>query len=576
MTKNKIVTLGVLGVFTLSSVSLALFMKKGESPLENAATSDRVITINFVQSEPNCVVSGTQSTPVTGNFTVKTSLGNDVEFSYKGAWDEGGFKPGTDGYICNVSEIGTTKSTNMFSSGSGSYKIELGWEKEASVISYAMDYTGYHSSTGYEKELTDDECNYVKFDYFSDDAYIQKIMITYDENCPIAETKIFSDGEFTYRLLNDGNLGIVSYDQSESNVSIPVNIVHNEKGYAVHEILESAFKGKSCLISVTIPDSITYIGDSAFENCINLITTNIPTGLTYLGQRAFANNYALSINVVIPGTCRVVSTAAFISSGITSVVFQEGVESINSASFRFTKITSISIPSTVNSISQAFDRNSELASITVSPSNTHFWAQNAELYELDKFGDLYRLVVIGGAQTGTYVMPSTVQEMDSYGAREGSLTGVVINDSLKRIPADAFASNKLTSVTIGSSVTEISNYAFSGNNNLTSVTIPGNVKKVFGCAFSSCSALATVTVEEGVEELESATFRFSENITNAYIPKSMNYLGRQLSFSYGPAVFYSNSITIHCANTMSEASTKEGITWETGWQGENATVVYAS
>ena len=57
---------------------------------------------------------------------------------------------------------------------------------------------------------------------------------------------------------------------------------------SVTSIGDSAFADCSSLTSVTIPDSVTSIGYSAFENCSKLTSIVIPDSVTSIGEDAFS------------------------------------------------------------------------------------------------------------------------------------------------------------------------------------------------------------------------------------------------------------------------------------------------
>ena len=94
---------------------------------------------------------------------------------------------------------------------------------------------------------------------------------------------------YKYSLDEDGNATITGYSGSVSALAIPQTI----DGHKVVAIGEGAFKG-TCLVNVTIPDTVTVIGDSAFENCDNLKNVKISENLKKLGMMAFGNCDALT------------------------------------------------------------------------------------------------------------------------------------------------------------------------------------------------------------------------------------------------------------------------------------------
>ena len=202
----------------------------------------------------------------------------------------------------------------------------------------------------------------------------------------------------------------------------------------VRNIERYAFYECSGLTSVTIPNSVTWVGDDAFSRCSGLTSVTIPNSVMWIGDDAFSR-----------------------CSGLTSVTIPSSVTSIGRYAFyECSGLISVTIPSSVTGINyNAFSGCSGLTSVTIPNSVT--WI-------------------------GT----------DAFSGCSG-LTSVTIPNSVKRIVYNAFSGcSGLISVTIPSSVTTIERDTFSGCSGLTSVTIPSSVTTIERDAFYECSGLTDV------------------------------------------------------------------------------------
>ena len=111
--------------------------------------------------------------------------------------------------------------------------------------------------------------------------------------------------------------------------------------------------------------------------------------------------------------------------------------------------------------------------------------------------------------SGEAVIPETVE----YEGKQYSVT---------RIGQNAFIMTRLTSITIPSSVTDISFRAFYGCTSLTSITIPNSVTSIGGSAFSGCTGLEAV--EFHCKEIGS-WFRGNTNLKNVVIGDEVTSIG---------------------------------------------------
>ena len=87
-----------------------------------------------------------------------------------------------------------------------------------------------------------------------------------------------------------------TYSDYSGYIVIPSTVNYNGNTYQVTSIDCDAFENCLNVSSITIPNSITSIGDRAFKNCKNPSLT-IPSSITYMGQNVFSSfSGSLTIN----------------------------------------------------------------------------------------------------------------------------------------------------------------------------------------------------------------------------------------------------------------------------------------
>ncbi len=158
-------------------------------------------------------------------------------------------------------------------------------------------------------------------------------------------------------------IGNDAFSYCESLTSINVN--ENNKNYcSVDGILFN--KDKTALIqypqgktdtSYAIPDSVTTIGDSAFHRCNSLKSITIPDGVTTIDKWAFYRCSGLT-GMTIPDSVTTINDSAFeYCSSLIDITIPDNVTAIGVRTFLHCKsLTGVTIPNSVTSIGHyAFD-----------------------------------------------------------------------------------------------------------------------------------------------------------------------------------------------------------------------------
>ena len=263
--------------------------------------------------------------------------------------------------------------------------------------------------------------------------------------------------------------GAFYYCSSLTSINVASGNTHYSSidGVLYNYVQDTLMQCPCAKTSITIPNSVTSIGEHAFENCSDLTSVTIPNSVTSIGGSAFWCCRGLT-SVTIGNSVTSIGEDAFYNcSDLTSVTIGNSVTSIGGGAFEdCSGLTSVTIPNSVTSIGvRAFYDCSGLTTLNFNAIN----CQDFEEYYGYDNGNRY------------YPFSGT------------SLTTVNIGDSVQRIPANFVRDcSGLTSVTIGNSVTSIGEDAFYNCSGLTSVTIGNSLTSIGYRAFYECLNLSSL------------------------------------------------------------------------------------
>ena len=286
--------------------------------------------------------------------------------------------------------------------------------------------------------------------------------------------------QFTHTT-NNGKLTITGYTGPGGAVAIPDTI----NGLPVTRIGAFAFYGHLTVTSVTIPNSVTNIGEAAFRYCTSLSAITVDT----------LNSFYSSMDGVL-----------FNKSQTLLIKFPEG------------KAGSYEIPNSVTSIGGiAFEYCTSLASVAIPNSVTNI--------EASAFWSCTSLINVR--------IPNSVTSIGATAfAYCTNLTSVTIDNGVTSIRRAAFHScTSLTSATIPDSVTNIGDSTFENCPSLSSVTIPNGVTSIERTTFYSCTSLTSVTIPNSVTSIGDSAFSCCASLSSVTIPNSITSIGSSAFFS---------------------------------------------
>ncbi len=307
----------------------------------------------------------------------------------------------------------------------------------------------------------------------------------------------------------------------------------------VEKIDGGAFQNNTFIDTVTFETMDIACGTKIFTGCL-LLNVVFPEGVTEIPKNLFScGGFNADRTVTIPSTVTKIGDNAFGGEAntvttVTRIVFNDDSQltTIGDKAFTYcTAIETFDMPVTVTSIGkEAFKGSKKLQAITI--------PENVTAIGAGAFQDCENLTEVRYNAINSTAGTSTVSSKKVGPFVDCNIHTILLGDKVETLPAYLFCgakfsidSNrpevKLITLNIPTSVGEIGEYAFSNITNLSKVYFheKSALRAVGAYAFNECGALEECKLPDTVTTIGNSAFRGCVNLGEMNIPTSLINLG---------------------------------------------------
>ena len=410
--------------------------------------------------------------------------------------------------ICENSVIPTNGSVTSIGERALSYVPELPSINIPSAVTQ-ID-AGAFSGSSFEKVF------FLSSDVIIDDgADIPASTVIYGDAGSTAESYAQTHGNTFAKVLYSGSVNTMEwriYDDRVmlfSGVGSTGNYNNSKRPWAEYE---------DSFSDVVVGEGITKLGDRtfyAYKKVLKSIT--LPNTLEYIGASVFSDCTALTEIKLPNNSLRSLGNSAF--GGCTG-------------------IKHFHIPGTVWSMHNSFSGCTGIETITVDWMSTYYRAEDGILYNLDKSEILFVYSLDGTTltipKTARNIQSSALDlctELERFECEEGSKYYTAADGVLYANTSQGkmlvMAPKKLAGkLVVPDDVTIVRQNAFNSCTLLTEVQLPASLTKIDGATFRFCSSLAKINIPESVTYIGQRAFEGCSSLPEVLtITKSVKYIG---------------------------------------------------
>lgn len=340
--------------------------------------------------------------------------------------------------------------------------------------------------------------------------------------------------DFIYSYnIEDNVIKIYQYIGKASEVVIPDKI----DGYPVTSISGSAFEGCDYVTKISVPDTLTLVGEEAFcdtafykdvnnwENGVLYIGSllveaddslegeyTVKKGTTAIAHYAFTGCEKLK-KITIPGTVKYIAESMFVGcKELESAVLEDGVEDIDESVFKkCSKLNDIQLPKSIKRVGFDAFRGTEFY------NNDYNW-ENGALY----YNNI--LIEVDSECDGVFTAKDGTTVLGDYAFMECNVKKIILPNGIKTLPF-ALTQNCLwiESIQFGDDLEEVGSYSLAA---LENVELPDNVKKIGYRAFFQ-SHISKIKLPENLKVIDVEAFLSCPYLKEITIPKNVEKIGHE-------------------------------------------------